>query len=290
MRETEALFDFNTVYSQRGLPEPAFFNILTSGTRMAPDFFIIGAQKAGTNSLANYLSAQKGIIPPWHKEISFFNNDIRFAKGVSWYHSFFSTKFVQSFRQLKQGCKQITFDASANYFEETKSAQRIKTFNPSARIIVLLRDPAMRAWSHYKMARDYGFENKNFTEALELENKRIASNTHAHNFAYQRLAYRSKGEYINYLSLWQNTFGNNILIVFYEELFANKNEELQKIHDFLKLNTIAEPEKLIHINKGKPHVIPNENLIRLREHYSGFDTKLSELLNRKLPWENNKNE
>lgn len=284
MQKPVSLFKINTVYSEHGLPKADYFRKLTSGLRMQPDLFIVGAQKAGTNSLANYLSKQNGVIPPWHKEISYFNNDLRFAYGPSWYSSFFATRFVSKVRQQKSGITQITFDASANYFEEIKSAKRIKEFNPKAKIIVLLRNPTMRAWSHYKMAVSYGFEDKSFTEALLLENERINSNTSRHNFAYQRLAYRTKGEYINYLPIWLDTFGDNILVLFYEELFTNKAEELNKIHAFLHLKVKPAPENLIHINKGTTETISVNNFNELNNYYAEFNRQLSELLKRKLPW------
>lgn len=287
MNQKEALFNFDAVYSEHGLPQPDLFLRLTSSLRMSPSLFIIGAQKAGTNSLANYLSSQNGIIPPWHKEISFFNNDTRFEKGVSWYKSFFSTNFIRLQREKKNNIKAITFDASANYFEEIKSANRIKQFNPDAKIIVILRDPVMRAWSHYKMAVSYGFEDKKFKEALKFETERITQNTCRHNFAFQRLAYRSKGEYVTYLKPWMNLFGNNMLVLFYEDIFANKLSELQKIHDFIGLKNKAEPEKLIHLNKGKADLINQEDLISLKQHYAPFNQELSGLLKRNLPWQSN---
>ncbi len=287
MNQKEALFNFDAVYSEHGLPQPDLFQRLTSSLRMSPSLFIIGAQKAGTNSLANYLSSQRGIIPPWHKEISFFNNDTHFENGDSWYKSFFSTNFIRFLRDKKNNVNTITFDASANYFEEIKSANRIKQFNQDAKIIVILRDPVMRAWSHYKMAVAYGFEEKTFNDALKLETERITQNTRRHNFAFQRLGYRSKGEYVTYLKHWMNLFGNNILVLFYEDIFANKITELQKIHDFIGLKNKAEPEKLIHLNKGKADLINPDDLKNLKQHYAPFNQDLSELLNRSLPWQNN---
>jgi hypothetical protein len=75
--------------------------------------------------------------------------------------------------------------------------------------------------------------------------------------------------------------------LFYEDIFANKITELQKIHDFIGLKNKAEPEKLIHLNKGKADLINPDDLKNLKQHYAPFNQDLSELLNRSLPWQNN---
>src|ERR1041385_2204896 len=95
------LFDHTAVYNTHGLTSSGFFRRLTSPLRMRPSLFIVGAQKAGTTSLAAYLSSRPGVIGPWEKEIGFFNNDDRYALGEQWYSSFFPTRVMASFK--KQG-------------------------------------------------------------------------------------------------------------------------------------------------------------------------------------------
>lgn len=278
-------YNYEAVYSNHGLPEANIFRLLTASYRIKPDVFLIGAQKAGTTSLADYLSSVPGFISPWEKEISFFNNDLRFNKGENWYKSFFATKYYANKQYAKSGIKQRTFDATANTFEEIKSAKRIKTFNSQSKIVLILRNPILRAWSHYKMAVKYGFENKSFTEAIEIENERINSNKHIHNFAFQRLAYVKKGEYCNFLPEWQNAFGNDLLVLFYEELFHQPKSELIKLHMFLGVTTEPDPKKLLHLNKGQTTEINANDYNWLKEHYSPFNKQLEQQLNRNLPWQ-----
>ena len=55
-----------------------------------PGFLIIGAQKAGTRALYDYLSEYPELMPGYPKEIHCFDNDTNFLEnGVSWYHSQF---------------------------------------------------------------------------------------------------------------------------------------------------------------------------------------------------------
>lgn len=284
MANSTELFDSDLIYSQHGLANAPLWCRLTSGFRIKPKVFIIGAQKAGTTSLSEYLSGLPEVIPSKQKEISFFNNDTRFNLGEKWYASFFATSFIKKQRDKQINVDSFTYDATANYFEEIRSAKRIKNFDPKAKVIVILRNPVYRAWSHYKMAVKYGFETKTFKEALELEDARIKSNTKEHNFALQRLGYRAKGEYINFLPEWKETFGENFHLVFYEHLFSENETSLKKIHEFLKLNSKPDLSKLKHMNKGNDGVLDLENEINLKKHYASFNKKLAEYLKQELPW------
>lgn len=283
MRET-SLYNYNAVYSKHGLPEANLFRLITSVYRIKPDIFLIGAQKAGTTSLSDYLSILPDFIRPWEKEISYFNNDNRYNKGENWYKSFFATKYYANKKHIQTGIKQRTFDATANTFEEIKSAQRIKNFNGDSKIVLILRNPILRAWSHYKMAIKYGFENKSFTEAINIENERINNNKQIHNFAFQRLAYVKKGEYCNFLPEWQKVFSNNLLVLFYEDLFGKPQTELPKLHSFLNIKTEPEPQKLLHLNKGQDTEINKTDYDWLKAHYIPFNKALEQQLNRNLPW------
>ncbi|MCW3086369.1 MAG: sulfotransferase domain protein [Bacteroidetes bacterium] len=280
----ESTVPYELIYSQHGLPAASAFRKITSGLRMRPSLFIAGAQKAGTTSLAGYLSNIPGVIPPHEKEISYFNNDQRFRLGDNWYRSFFATNFVKNKLEKKTGILHITYDATANYFEEIKAAERIKKFNPDAKVIVVLRNPVDRAWSHYKMAVKYGFEKNTFRDALDEEAERILSNTAEHNFAFQRLGYRSKGEYLRFLPAWMNAFGNNVLVVFFEELFSDSIAPLQQIHDFLKLKTAPDLDKLKQLNKGSEDQLNAADRDLLNAHYKQFNNELALYLKRDLPW------
>lgn len=284
MANSEGLFNSDLIYSQHGLPKAQWWCRLTSGMRIKPRLFIVGAQKAGTTSLSEYLSGLPEVISPKQKEISFFNNDIRFKLGENWYASFFATKFIKTQKDKQINGDSFTYDATANYFEEIRSAKHIKDFDPNAKVLVILRNPVHRAWSHYKMAVKYGFETKTFKEALELEDVRIRSNTGAHNFAFQRLGYRTKGEYINFLPEWKETFGENLHLVFYEHLFSENASGLKGIHEFLKLNSQPDLRKLKHLNKGSESVLDLENEINLKKHYMSYNEKLTEYLKQDLPW------
>jgi hypothetical protein len=282
MAGTPELFDRASIYNSAGLPSAPLFRRLTFSFRLHPSLFIVGAQKAGTTSLAEYLSEVPGIIGPWEKEIGFFNNDERYQKGENWYASFFSTRMMAS---SKTGVRSpLTFDASANYFEEPLAAKRIHSYDPKAKVVVLLRDPVQRAWSHYRMACRYGFEKRSFKDALSLEEQRIASHREGHNFAFQRLGYRTKGEYIRFLPEWKEVFGEQLHLIFSEELFSEPSVFLSALHAFIGLPGKPDVSKFLRHNKGNEEPVPKEERELLKDHFIPFNEQLAKYLNREIPW------
>ncbi|MEB3350069.1 MAG: sulfotransferase [Cyanobacteriota bacterium] len=104
---------------------------------MNTPFFIAGAPKSGTSSLAYLLGIHPEIFIPHQKELFFF--DFNYHLGINWYEQLFD----------QSGNKQILGDATPWYMSWGGVPERIAEHFPDARIIFLLREPAARAWSHF---------------------------------------------------------------------------------------------------------------------------------------------
>lgn len=117
-----------------------------------PNFMIIGAQKAGTTALYEYLSKHPQIQPTKEKELHYFNCEARYKLGVEFYRSLF---------QVTSNSK-LTFDASPGYLCNAKAPARIYAHNPEVKIIILLRDPVERAYSAWNMYRKRYLRNRNW--------------------------------------------------------------------------------------------------------------------------------
>lgn len=116
---------------------------------VGPDLLIVGAQKAGTTALFNYLDARPGFVGAQRKELRFFNRDERYARGVEWYEQFFDAR--------RPGVK---FEATPEYLYHPAVPERIHAHYPDVRIVMLLREPVARAYSAWNMYRhwaDTGF-------------------------------------------------------------------------------------------------------------------------------------
>lgn len=179
-----------------------------------------------------------------------------------------------------------TIDATANYFEFPEVASRLYQFAPDARLILLLRNPVDRAFSHYKMAVKYGFEHLSFEEALAVEVERIEMGKKwPHNYAYQRLAYRAKGEYSRLLKPWLEVFPTSqLLIVRSEDLFQEPKSTYTQILSFLQLEAMDATE-FSKANVGQEGVIQPATRNQLQEHYKPFNAELEQLLGRSIHWD-----
>ncbi len=118
----------------------------------APSVFIVGAQKGGTSSLHAYLIQHPQLSGGIDKEVHFFDRDDHYARGVSWYESrFISPPFRKA---------QHYIDATPDYMYRDRAAQRMAKLYPSAKIVLILREPVSRAYSSWNMYRDFQITRK----------------------------------------------------------------------------------------------------------------------------------
>lgn len=149
------------------------------------NLFLVGAAKGGTTALAKWLSDQPGVFAPAIKEPSFFGSDIKPAEFSEEYRKtyelpkgYFESNPLENvhmaylrdplqYEQLYKDAKQedMRLDASTAYLLSSEAACEIYAYNPNAKIIAILRDPANRAYSHYLMAVQMGMISTSFEAA-----------------------------------------------------------------------------------------------------------------------------
>ncbi|MCP4369691.1 MAG: sulfotransferase domain-containing protein [Deltaproteobacteria bacterium] len=187
-----------------------------------PNFFLLGAHKAGTTSLFYYLQKHSQIYPLWCKEPHFFSNDKKYDKGEDFYlkHYFSGANKYQS-----RG------EATPAYFSDVrKVAPRIKQMygKDEPKFIVVLRDPVQRAWSHYLQRVRNCVESVSFERALEREQKALQENPE------QVVGYYDRGMYGYLIEQWLQYFAKKqFLFILYEDYCGNLNEVLRQIFRFL---------------------------------------------------------
>jgi hypothetical protein len=122
--------------------------LVRAGYYSRPSFLILGGVKCGSTALHHYLCDHPQIVPAWDKEIHFFDREIFYReRGVAWYHAKFPPPY-------KLRGNRITFEATPNYlYHFPKCAERIHSYNPDLKLIVLLREPVERAYSFWNMLR-----------------------------------------------------------------------------------------------------------------------------------------
>ena len=194
------------------------------------DFLIIGAQKSGTTTLFKLLSEHPKIFMPSGKEAPFFTKDIEYSKGLS---SYTDTFFLDA------SSNQLWGTATPHYLSDPKVPNRISNTVPEVKLVAILRNPAERALSHYRMSVRRGFEQRSFehaiSEMLGHDSLDIARRLPT-GYINEDKTYVVWGEYGRLINNYLKFFAKNkILILFTDELEKSPKITIKKILTFLEL-------------------------------------------------------
>ena len=129
------------------------------GEAASPLFLILGQAKAGTSALFQYLSMHPSMVAPLIKEPHYWSQ--YYHLGADWYRS--------QFPCLSHDSKLFTGEGSVTSLVHPQAAGRVARDLPNAKLIVLLRDPVARAYSHYWMYRRLKIESQSFEDAIAEE-------------------------------------------------------------------------------------------------------------------------
>jgi hypothetical protein len=213
----------------------------SAGWRLLPDYLIAGGQRCGTTSLQKYLIQHPDVVPPGVlKGIHYF--DTNYDKGLAWYQSHFPLERTRN-RRADNGGMVLTGEASPYYMFHPDIPRRIAAEVPGARIIVLVRDPVDRAYSHYLHEVRRGFEDESFERALDLEETRLAGEAarlrqdpEYISFEHQHHSYVARGRYIDQLeNMTKHIPKEQIFVISSEEMFRDPAATYQGVLDFLGL-------------------------------------------------------
>ena len=208
---------------------------------MLPDFLIIGVSRSGTTSIYNYLTMHPNVIPAFRKEIHYFERN--FHRGINWYKSFFPTQLYKYIIRFILKRRIITGEATPGYILYPSLPKKVFSLLPNVKLIILLRNPVDRAYSHYKYIAKLGKENLSFKIAIKKEQERIknelekALNDENYDSDYLRqFSYLARGIYIDQIKNWRNFFPkNHFLIIKSEGFFENPSNVLKQVCRFLEI-------------------------------------------------------
>lgn len=187
------------------------------------DFIGIGAAKCATTWVYQCLLEHPRICGPYRKELNFFitkkptwgNTNIEHRKylynrGISYYKKYFSHCMANA----------VKGEYSVSYFNGPGAAQLIKKHFPNVKLLVCLRDPVKRAYSHYLFAKEFLLLEKSQTFEEALKN-------HPEIYIEWSMYYK---QLKNYLELFPK---KNIGIFLIEDLKKNPVTFMKKIYEFL---------------------------------------------------------
>jgi hypothetical protein len=217
------------------------------------DFIVIGAQKAGTTSLFEYLKRNPELSLPVDKEAPYFSHDDVYARG---WDNYMKRTFAFADPAQKWGTvtpqymvggvygAMITPGLEGDGYDERTVPLRIRERLPDVRLIAVLRDPVERARSHHRMALMNGFERRSFDEAIEdLLNPEALERSRRH--PDLNTGYVAWGEYGRILAEYFDIFSREqILVLFTDELARTPERFLGRVHEFLGVKPDFIPDNL----------------------------------------------
>jgi hypothetical protein len=149
-------------------------------TARIPDFIIAGAMKCGTTSMHYILDSHPNVFIP-QKEINFFDvddliqhPDFFFFESQRWCYPSFAKKNAEYWSWYRAffadaGEDQLLGEDSTCYLASDVAPERISKVDKEIKIIIMLRDPVDRAYSHYWHLVRTGRATLSFEETLQTE-------------------------------------------------------------------------------------------------------------------------
>lgn len=223
---------------------------------MKPNLFIVGQPKSGTTALHQFLGQHPEIYMSSIKEPHFFCADFHLesdrAYGKQRFYDFRSeSAYLQLFSKAKN--VKIAGESSTNYLYSQVAAEKIHNFNPDAKIIIVLREPAQFLYSLHSHYVKFTEENEpDFLTALALETKRqqeeaLSPRVTSPSYLY----YSQRVQYYQQVKRYCDRFKpEQIKVILFEE-FKSENERIfREILEFLGVQPNFTPEyAAINVNK-----------------------------------------
>jgi hypothetical protein len=254
--------------------------------RQPPAFLIVGAQKAGTTSLYHYLGAHPRLQPAsGPKELHFF--DLYRDRGMGWYLSHFPRRIPPDGRRW--------FEATPDYLASPLAPARIRRDLGRVKMIAVLREPASRAFSAWKMWHAFAetrpdagskADPRSFSEAIDAE---LAAPDGA---ADGHFRYVSAGRYAEQLRRYRAHFpASDMLVLNYDEMGRDLGAFLRRICRFLGVEDFP-PAAVAEFGGQRHWASPDApetagtaaTLARLRAHYRPHDEALFDLIGERWVW------
>ncbi len=223
-------------------------------------FFVAGVQKGGTTTLDRLLRLHPAIeLPHTRKELHYFDADARFD----------GDRPLDDYAPLQAEFyfdRPLAGEVTPSYTYWAPALPRIRTYNPAARIVVLLRSPVLRAWSHWghldRKTRENGRPGARldpFVVRLEREARALRKDPRHQDLG---LSHIGRGLYAPQIERLRALFpADQLLFLKSERFFADQHGVADEVCRFLgvtPLTAVATPP-VVHANAGSANWISRDD-------------------------------
>lgn len=267
---------------------------------------IIGERKCGTSSLYRYLITHPRVLPCKVKETHFFAHSddyVRdhFDRYLEYFPSLDDEEATSQWIELdaedrivheemrmpiEPGVDYVTGEASANVLA-TVPPRRLHACLPDLKLVVAVRNPVDRAFSHYAMHQRYKAEGRPWFWLLS---------NYARDFKLERWAWHlglrgpwlGPGHYIENIERWLEVYPRRQLFVVRTEDLEEPqraNAVMQELCDFLQLprhdfHPVLDQRFNVAVRKARDEATARA----LRDHFEPYNRALESFLGRPLDW------
>jgi hypothetical protein len=209
------------------------------------DFIVAGAQKCGTTALHYFLEKHPNIALPDKQELHFFDHEDLFSKEVN--YQLLHDSFRPTSRSLVAG------ESTPTYVYWRLAIERIWNYNKAIKLIILLRNPVLRAFSHWNMQRERRYETLDFLDAVREENNRLKE---ALPLQSRRFSYIDRGFYSKQLERVFTFFPRErVKVIKFEDFRKNQPAIINSIFTFIGIRPLG------NIRNKERNPIPNQREI-----------------------------
>jgi hypothetical protein len=213
-----------------------------------PDLFIVGAFKAGTTALYEYLRAHPQVFMSVPKEPMYFGADL-----TPRYRRMTEPEYLALFHGARSD--QRAGEASPWYLYSTTAAAEIRAFEPGARVVIMLRNPVDVMYSqHSQLVFNQREDLADFGDALEAEPDRVSGRSvPANAIRLEAMFYRRSVRFPEQIRRYLDVFGRDAIhYVVFDDLVADAPAVYRSTLEFLGVDpsfrldpTVYNPNRIV---------------------------------------------
>jgi hypothetical protein len=264
---------------------------------MKANFFLVGAAKCGTTALARLLETLPGAYLSPIKEPNHFCPDINaqterefrrqklidiedylerdFPRPIHSHQVERKDHYAKLFAPASDST--VVGECSTFYLPSHVAAKHIHEYNPDAKIMAVVRDPAARIKSHYIMQQRIGLERRTLEDCLDEE---LALGRQA-TFKNCRM-YIAQSDYAIQLDRFRELFPNKQIIVLrFEDVIAEPEPNILRILGFLGLDCPHAPLRIPRENASSE--MPRSKILDVLIYRSGLKSRLRYYVPKTMP-------